>query len=143
MSAASGPHSHRDDDLGLCQCGQSGSGTVLVLGVLAVIVVLAVALAALGAAHQARVQAQTAADLAAIAAATALRDGYPACDVAGQVVARNGGQLLTCTTENSGIVRVTTAVAPALFDGWMMGPGQGRARAGPAASIPPVSVPTG
>ena len=124
-------------DLEAGHCQQCGSGTVLLLGLVAVILILAVALAALGAAHQGRVQAQTAADLAAIAAATALRDGYPACDIAGQLLARNKAQLLTCTTENHGVVRVTATVEPALFGGWILRPAQGRARAGPAAWILP------
>lgn len=77
---------------------ERGSGTVLALGLVAVLAVLALAVAGLAAAVHARGTAQTAADLGALAAATALQHplGPDPCGVARQVVAANGADLARC-----------------------------------------------
>lgn len=86
---------------------ERGSGTVLTLAVVAVVLLCAGALAALGAAQQARSVARTGADLGALAAATALRWGQDACATAQRTVERNGGDLVGCDVEGGGVVTVT------------------------------------
>lgn len=110
---------------------ERGAGTVLVLGIAAVVLMLGVAVAALGAAQQARGAAQAAADLGALAAATALRDGYEPCLTAREVVARNHGSLVDCRTEEGGVVGVTVTRASVGLPGWAPGDAVARARAGP------------
>lgn len=105
-----------------------GSGTVLVLGVVAVALVLATTLAGLGQVVAGKARAQTAADLAALAAATRLRataDVGGSCDLAEQVVTRNGARLTACGHDGAGVVQITVAV-PTPF-----GPARASARAGP------------
>jgi secretion/DNA translocation related TadE-like protein len=114
-----------------------GSGTVLLLGVVAVVVVLAAGLGLLVSAQLARGRAQAAADLAALAAADELRGG-PAglgaavggspCGVAGAVAERNGGRLISCRAEGLGVVRVQVAV------GGRAGTASADARAGPVSA---------
>ncbi|MFC8731415.1 Rv3654c family TadE-like protein [Luteimicrobium sp. NPDC057192] len=85
---------------------ERGSGTVLVLGLAAVVVLLGTVLAGLGQAQAAHSAAQGAADLAALAGADALRHGEDACAVGRAVAERNGGVLDTCVDEGGGVVRV-------------------------------------
>lgn len=118
-----------------------GSGTVLVLGLVAVVLVLTAAVAALARGQGARVSVQTAADLAALAAAEsiAIPSGVvlpsegPAtepCALAGDVAARNGAALTRCTVIGGGVVEVT-ASRPTLA-----GAATATARAGPRAARP-------
>ncbi|MCL2090707.1 MAG: flp pilus-assembly TadE/G-like family protein [Micrococcales bacterium] len=111
--------------------GDRGSGTVLVLGLVAVALVLATTLVGLGQVVAGRARAQTAADLAALAAATRLQttaDIGDACDLAGQVAARNGADLAGCAHEGGGVVQVTVAVPTP------SGPTRTSARAGPSSA---------
>jgi len=86
---------------------QRGSGTVLVLAVVGVLTLVAVVLGLLAAAQGARGRAQSAADLAALAAAGAWRDGWgDPCAVAAVVVRRNGARLADCDALAGGIVTV-------------------------------------
>ena len=110
---------------------ERGAGTVLVLGIAAVVLLLGLALAGLGAAQQARGTAQAAADLGALAAATALRHGFDPCAAGGEAVTRNGGVLVECRTEEGGIVEVTASRASAGLPGWAGRGALARARAGP------------
>jgi len=87
--------------------GERGAGTVLVLGIAACAVVLGLGLAALGAAQQARGAAQSAADLGALAGATAARHGRDPCEVAREAVHRNGGKVASCAPEGGGVVGLT------------------------------------
>jgi len=108
---------------------------VLLLAVAAVVVVLALAVAALGSAQRARGAAQAAADLGALAAATAARHGSDACATAAEAVRRNGAELTACEPEPGGVVGVRTARA-AVGGGvgpWadLIGQATARARAGP------------
>jgi secretion/DNA translocation related TadE-like protein len=110
-----------------------GAGTVLVLGIVAAILLLAVGIAALGAAQNARGAAQAAADLGALAGATALRDGFDPCGTAGAAVTRNGAELASCEVRSGGVVRVAAthaAVGPA----GVLGSARATARAGPRES---------
>jgi len=121
---------------------ERGSGTVVTLGLVAVALLLLAVLSLLGRAQAARGAAQTAADLGALAAAqhlfgaangpdvgTAYTIGGAgaACDIARDVVVRNGAVLTGCAILDGGIVRVSTARAG--------GPGTARAhaRAGPGS----------
>lgn len=117
-----------------------GAGTVLVVGVVAVLLTLTVAAGQLARATHARAVAQTAADLAALAAASAALDptvGVDPCAVARRVAAAHEVALVSCAASAAGTVDVTTARAGA----------SARARAGPvgapvpAAPIPAVDVP--
>lgn len=121
---------------------ERGSGTVLTLGLVAVVCALMVGIALLGRAQCARTTAQTAADLAALAAAQDVRDassgqfglgsgvsGAP-CEVARQVARANDSSLTGCWLLDGGVVRVTTARPGGL------GAATASARAGPAPSDP-------
>ncbi|QAY69832.1 Rv3654c family TadE-like protein [Xylanimonas protaetiae] len=110
---------------------ERGAGTVLLLGVAAVVLLAGLALAALGAAQQARGTAQAAADLGALAAATALRDGFEPCPTARDAVERNGGTLAGCVVEGAGVVDVTVARPTAGLPGWATRDATATARAGP------------
>jgi secretion/DNA translocation related TadE-like protein len=117
------------------RCPERGAGTVLVLGVIAAILVLAFGIAALGAAQNARGAAQAAADLGALAGATALRDGFDPCGTARTAVARNGAAVAACEELGGGVVRVVvTRVAAG--PGGALGEARASARAGPRAGDP-------
>jgi secretion/DNA translocation related TadE-like protein len=64
------------------------------------VAILAVGVEAAVVAHR---KAQAAADLAALAGATALRDGRDPCGVAAQVAIANGVTTQTCATDGSGV----------------------------------------
>lgn len=119
-----------------------GSGAVLVVGLVAVVLVCCLAIGVLASAQRARTTAQTAADLAALAAGAAVSvppgvvdrtGGSDACERAGQVVARHGAELERCVVRD-GVVDVTvTRPAP-------LGVATAVARAGPAHArdgVPP------
>jgi secretion/DNA translocation related TadE-like protein len=112
---------------------------VLVLALVAVVLVLAGALGLLTGAQSARGRAQAAADLAALAAAEvisaprglvlaaeALAAAKP-CDLAGDVVGRNGARMTACRVIGDRAVEIEAEVpTPGL------GPATAVARAGPA-----------
>lgn len=109
--------------------GERGSGTVLAagLGLVVVTVMAMMLLLAQAAVHASR--AAAAADLAALAAADALRGittGEP-CGVAAEVAARHHATVLSCTEGPGQTVEVRTGL------GGRFPPGQatGHARAGP------------
>jgi hypothetical protein len=128
-----------------------GSGTVLALAVIAVILVMTTAIGLLAGAQAARGQAQAAADLAALAGASRLAraaiaepggGGYApdaaggrrgtsvstACAIAAEASRRNGAQLIACVGEPGGVLRVTTSRRAAA------GVATARARAGPRSA---------
>ncbi|MCL3861374.1 Rv3654c family TadE-like protein [Actinotalea sp. K2] len=122
-----------------------GSGTVLALALVAVILVLAAGLGTLGAAQRARLGAQSAADLAALAAAgtIALPPGVTrgtaptvgtedpavaACAVAAEVVARNRARLTGCEVRSGEVVELEVARDT------VVGTATASARAGPASA---------
>ena len=87
--------------------GERGSGTVLVLGVIGVLLALAVGVAALIRAQAAAGRARLAADLAALGGATALNSiTAPAdpCAVAGGVARANGAVLGSCAVTGEDVV---------------------------------------
>lgn len=113
---------------------QRGSGTIVVLGIIAVLLIFLGVIAGLTSVSSANHRATTAADLSALAAADAargLRSGDP-CDVAEQVATANKAQLVGCASpaEDSEVmdVRVQVTVAgPFVF----IGPAESVSRAGP------------
>ena len=112
---------------------EQGSGTVLVIAALGVLLVLMAAAMQVGAAAGAAHRARAAADLAALAGASALQQGSgDPCSRAWELVARNGADLLSCTLGAAESVRVR--VSTDVPGGW---PGIPRvatatARAGPS-----------
>jgi secretion/DNA translocation related TadE-like protein len=89
-----------------------GSGTVLVLGCVPVLVLVLLAVLLRGAAVTGRHAAETAADLAALAAAGRIGTAAAPCPAARRWAAANGARLVGCTTTlapdgRSGTVRVT------------------------------------
>ncbi|PFG20695.1 Rv3654c family TadE-like protein [Serinibacter salmoneus] len=106
---------------------ERGSGTVLVVGLLGVAAALLIPLVLLASIAGARATAQGAADLAAIAGATAWHDhgGGAPCAVAGRVLVEHGAYLVSC--EVSGEDVVVTAAVPT-----RVGDARATARAGPA-----------
>lgn len=115
---------------------ERGSGTVLVLGALAVAMLLFGSVLVLAGAQQASARARTAADLASLAAAGAAARGEAACAAAGHVASANGGRMTACTDLGAGDFEIVAAVRPKLAQ---LGDAVARARAGPARA--PVSGP--
>jgi secretion/DNA translocation related TadE-like protein len=113
---------------------ERGSGTVLVLAVIAVVLTVLGGAMALGSTLIARHRAASAADLAALAAADRVLEGsVSACAAAAVIVAEHAAELVECRLAGD-IVEVTVAVAlPVTLQG--LGPATARARAGPADSV--------
>lgn len=107
-----------------------GSGTVLLLVLVAVMLVVAALLGLLASAQLGRGRAQTAADLGALAGASRLLAGQPGdpCRAAAEVVRRNGASLSSCSDEGSGVVTVRVIVRGAA------GSATASARAGPTSA---------
>ena len=110
--------------------GDRGSGTVLLLALVAVALVVAAMLGLLASAQLARGRAQSAADLGALAGAARLLAGHAGdpCATAAQVVRRNHAALSSCTDEGAGVVTVEVVVEGAA------GSATASARAGPASA---------
>lgn len=113
----------------------TGSGTVLTLGVVgAVVTALVTALSVTGALRAAH-QARGAADLAALAAAHDSSVGAaPAqvCATARDIAERNGARVVGCDVTAGSVVTIETAVAVPLRLGGLVPEMTGHARAGPA-----------
>lgn len=113
---------------------ERGAGTVLVLALMAVLLTLTVAVVGLAGAVHARGTAQTAADLAALAAATALhRAGGPTadpCAVAAQVVVANDAEPAGCAVTGAVVEVGARVVILGQVDGALVA--RASARAGPA-----------
>jgi secretion/DNA translocation related TadE-like protein len=111
-------------------CRERGSGSVYVLGLMAVVVLVGITGLALGAALVARHRAAAAADLSAIsAAADVIEGGGSACRKAASVAAAQGARLTSC--------QIAGAIATVTVQVRMAGPlshvgsATGHARAGP------------
>lgn len=78
---------------------ERGSATVLVLAMAGLLCFVGLALGFVAAAVVTQREAQSAADLAALAAASAVRDGNDACGAAADVAAANGASLTSCLVE--------------------------------------------
>ena len=116
------------------ECGERsddrGSATVWAVGGIGVIVALLAGLLSFGAAVALRHRAQSAADLAALAAASTAVAGEPhACGEARWVTDHMGAELRSCRLSGWDAL-VEVAVAPPVAP-WPFGPAAARARAGP------------
>lgn len=114
---------------------QRGSGTVLALGLIAVVLLALVAVTAVGQVALARSQSRTAADLAALASAGELHGVHPAsaggpCGRAERTARANGATEANCRIEGE-TTRVEARVAVRGPWGWGR-PAHAVARAGPA-----------
>lgn len=100
---------------------QRGSGTVLALGVVAVLGAVALVAGSAGSVALARHRAETAADLGALAAADRLghSSDTQACGVAASVVAANEASLESCDVDGAEVVVVALVwvVLPRLLGG--------------------------
>ena len=108
----------------------TGSGSVLLLALTAVVVLLAGMLVALGTVATTRHRALAAADAAALTAASRVVLGQPAACAAARAVTEAAGGVLTGCHLDGPVAEVWVAVHP---DGPLAGygPARGRARAGP------------
>lgn len=117
---------------------ERGSGTVLTVAAIGVLLILATAGLQLGAAATAAHRARTAADLSALAGATALQEGAGSpCGRAAQIAGRNQARIVDCSVgaEESVSVRVSMPVSTR----WPGVPDRAvaSARAGPADTARP------
>ena len=86
---------------------ERGSGTVLVLGIIAVLLAMAVCAGGLIQAQAAAGKARSAADLAALGGATALSSVVAPsepCETAGRVARANGAEVTVCTVVGEDVV---------------------------------------
>ena len=106
-----------------------GAATLLVVALTGVVLLLGLAGAFLNATGAAHRRAQAAADLAALAGATAHRHGDDACAAAGKVAMSNGAASTACHLEGEDVVVEVSLSGPEfLGHSWDL---TGRARAGP------------
>jgi hypothetical protein len=129
MSAALGPSGPADRE--------AGAGTVLVIGLVAVVLTAAAAVGGLAGIEADAARSRAASDLGALAAATVVNvprgvvlatpdsGRATACERARQVVGRNGADLTGCALLGDGVVEVTATVRTALVTT------RTRSRAGP------------
>lgn len=110
--------------------GEDGSATVLVLALCGVLLLAGSLAGALGAVTVARHRAASAADLAALAGASAASRGADACAAAGRSAARADAQLVRCLRQGTDVA-VEVSVRPPGAIG-RLGPASARARAGPS-----------
>ncbi|GIF65442.1 hypothetical protein Ais01nite_34770 [Asanoa ishikariensis] len=116
--------------------GDRGAATIWVLGVGLAFVLLGLACAAVGVAAVGRHQAQTAADLGALAGAARTLEGPDAaCARAAEIVAANGGRMSGCVVHGFDVV-VTVAVVVRLPPSGSVRVATARARAGPVGWLP-------
>lgn len=112
---------------------ERGSGTVLAVAAIGVLLILATAGLQLGASATAAHRARTAADLSALAGASAIQEARgDACTWASEVAGSNGARLLECSPGEGESVRVR--VSTPVSTRWPGVPDQAvaSARAGPA-----------
>jgi len=124
-----------------------GSGTVLVVGAIGLLLTLVTSALSVVTAVVASHRAQSAADLGALAAAGALVRGElpgAACAAAGRIAGRGGAVLTSCRAESDLSVEVVVNVAATLP---RVGVATARSRAGPSTGLsarpPPVSAAEG
>ncbi|MEO5983139.1 MAG: Rv3654c family TadE-like protein [Pedococcus sp.] len=117
---------------------ERGSGTVLALAATGVLLMLLVAGLALASAVAAAHRARAGADLAALAAASAVQAGatdVQACQRAARVFAANAVEPSGCTVASDGSVRVEATATVGLVLPGTPPRARATARAGPAPSL--------
>jgi len=127
--SASAGHRPVYRDHGFTVNPESGAGTALSLGLVAVVAFAGLLLTSIGAAQQVRWQTQLSADLSAVAGAAALRHGYDQCTVAAATAQRNHSELVSCELQQYGqvVIKVSRQVSLQLGGGSI----QAIAKAGP------------
>ena len=90
---------------------EDGAGTILVVAMLGLLVTVTLATSGVVGVVATHRQAQSAADLSALAGAAALQDGGDPCRRAGVIATRNGAQLRGCRVEQWNVaVEVTSSM---------------------------------
>lgn len=113
---------------------EQGSATLLVVAVAGVLFFVLGGLAVVGGMVRAERQAQSAADLAALAGASALGEGIDGCAAAGRIAAANDASVTTCAVLGREVtVRVRVRGPRAVGRAW---DASALARAGPAGPSP-------
>ncbi|WP_106348191.1 Rv3654c family TadE-like protein [Antricoccus suffuscus] len=114
---------------------ERGSGTIWVVAMAMVLCVVALSVMLLGLAQTARHKANSAADLAALAAAQVLIDGTGSpCDVASGNAAANGARITSCAVDGEVVlIAVSVDVHLGRFG---LGTATATARAGPVDLAP-------
>jgi secretion/DNA translocation related TadE-like protein len=113
---------------------ERGAGSVLAVAMMGLLVTVTVAAAGVVGVIATHRTAQSAADLAALAGATALQDGGDACEEAVVVAGRNRTRLAGCEVDGWNVTVVVTANTARLPGGVL--DLRARGRAGPAVSEP-------
>ncbi len=111
---------------------QRGSATLLATAMIGLLLLVAGALGVVGALVHAHRVAQAAADLAALAGASAPGRGEDPCTAAGTVAEANGASLDTCTVSGLDVRVHVTVTGPRWLD--QTADLSAEARAGPATS---------
>ncbi|TYL49912.1 flp pilus-assembly TadE/G-like family protein [Nocardioides sp. BGMRC 2183] len=111
--------------------GERGAASVLVVSLCGVLLLLGAGMGVVAAILVDHRRAQSAADLAALAGATAIGDGGEACSSAAAVAELNGAALTACAVEGQDVVVDVIVSGPR----WLGQTGDlvARARAGPAS----------
>lgn len=126
-----------------CPAGEGGAATLVVLAMAGVLLLVGAALGVAQALVVDHRRAQAAADLAALAGASAGRWGLDACDAVRRVATANAAELTSCTVV-AGVVDVVVRVAGPRWLGQTSdltaqaraGPGSAPARPGPDVRQP-------
>ncbi|GAA3820604.1 hypothetical protein GCM10022242_22850 [Nocardioides panacisoli] len=110
---------------------ERGGATVFTISCIGLLLLLGAALSVVAAMVAAHREAQAAADLAALAAASAIADGGDPCGEGAAVAAANGARLTSCSIEGTDAVIEVVVTGPR----WLGQTGDltGQARAGPAS----------
>lgn len=120
----------RADQEGVENAGERGSGTILVLGGVALLLATGLLALALGGVAILRTRAASAADLAALAgASTALLGPQAACDRAADVAAANASRVESCEVIGTDVWVEVSMSTPAQLRRLLRAPPEARARA--------------
>jgi secretion/DNA translocation related TadE-like protein len=112
---------------------ERGSATLFAVAVVGLVALVAAALGVAGAMVHAHRVAQSAADLAALAAARSLADGRDPCASAEAIASANGAEVETCSVAGPDVRLRVTVPGPR----WLAQPHdlEAEARAGPASPV--------
>lgn len=110
--------------------GERGAVTVLAVALVGLLVWVGAALSVVGAVFAAHREAQSAADLAALAGASAVTHAGDPCQVAASTAQANGADLTGCAVEGR-VVHVTVIVGGPRWRGLATGDLVAESRAGP------------
>ena len=110
-----------------------GAGSVLAVAMMGLLVTVAVAVGGVVGVVATHRTAQSAADLAALAGATALQDGDDACGRAAEIARRNRARVRSCAVEGWNVTVVVQADTAHLPGGAL--DLKARGRAGPASGL--------